>query len=129
MRALRRMAPLVCLLMLLQACSSSVRVPPDAMEEKSHQGDGRFRLELTDHTVYRFTRYTTTDSTLVIQALQEADERYGKAELPITVRRADIEYMTRTGTSWAPVLIIMGVVAVLGIVVVNMIENSFDESD
>lgn len=114
--------------MLLQACSSSVRVPPDAMEEKSHQGDGRFRLELTDHTVYRFTRYTTTDSTLVIQALQEADERYGKAELPITVRRADIEYMTRTGTSWKPVIIVAGIVAVIGIVLLVAYEKAMEDA-
>jgi hypothetical protein len=116
--ALRRAVGTACIFLALAGCSKPVEIPRDQFDAAAKEEKSYFRIQMADDSHYVVRRFALTDSTLVIEKLHQADERYNRTELPIVVPRADVASIAKYGldkdrTFWALVGLSATVLAIL----------------
>lgn len=118
----------VLILYVLTGCSKAVELRRADMDDAKYREPGSYRIRLENREQYLVRRFVVTDSTMVIEELMPADERYRawREELPVTIPRTDITSFAQLETDYvvsAAVGILMGSVILL-ILAVKSIEWS-----
>jgi hypothetical protein len=94
-------------------CMRSVEIPRNDVQA-SHQWHGYYQIKTT-HDQYTVKEFATTDSTLVIAALSNADRKYGRIDLPLSVRWDDVQSVSRQEVNAPKTVLIVGGTLVVAI--------------
>lgn len=118
----------VLIVLMLTGCSKAVELRRADMDDAKYREPGSYRIRLKGREEYLVRRFSVTDSTMVIEELMPADERYRpwRANLPVTVPLTDITSFAQLETDYvvsAGVGILMASV-ILAILAVKSIEWS-----
>lgn len=89
----RSLTVILVVTLIVAGCTKAVDVPREQFEATSHAPTGLHTIRTTDGSVYTVLRFSVTDSTLVIQSLDQSDGRYKKVALPIVLLLGDVESM------------------------------------
>lgn len=78
---------LVLIAVLVTGCSRGVHIQPAWWDARENVEPGSYRIRLHGRVEYLVRSYAMTDSTVVIQELLPADERFthGREQLPIEI--------------------------------------------
>jgi hypothetical protein len=115
MSSLRRAIALVLIAVTGAGCSKAVVIPRDQLSGRPETRVG-YRIQMVDGSHYTARRFSTTDSTLVIEKLNPSDSRHKKVTVPIVLSMNDIQSVSRLemreGLSFA-VVAFAGVIVIL----------------
>ena len=102
---------LLAIVMLSTACSKAVRMPPE--DWKTGLKPDTYRIRLHGRVEYLVGWYTLTDSTVVIEELLPADQRYvqGREQLPIAIPRDQVASIAKQRINWATTIPVMAICA------------------
>jgi hypothetical protein len=86
--------------LLVVSCSRAVEIPRADIDDPQYREPGSYRIRLKGREEYIAKRFSVTDSTVVIEQLHPADERYRQWEdaRPITIPIADVSSFARYKT-------------------------------
>lgn len=111
-RSLLIRRPIAVFLIALTAsgCTTAAEIPRSDVDNPAYREVGSYRIRQKGRKEYLVSRFSVTDSTVVVEALLPVDERYrmGRADLPIVIPLDEVTQIARTKTS---VLGTMGIVA------------------
>jgi len=82
------------LMCLFAACSKVNEIPREQMGAAEHRKPANYHIWKKTGDDYLARLYSLTDSTVVIQELQESDLRYKKQDMPIVVPLENVERIT-----------------------------------
>ena len=112
-----RTISMVLVVLLLVACSRAVEMPRDQLEAQEASKVGSYKVRLHGWNEYNVRRFSMTDSTVVIEELQDFDDHYKlkKHDMPIVVPLEEVEYIAVMETN-KPLTTGVVVIAVAGAV-------------
>ena len=123
----RRVMAWLVLVCVFGACAKVHEIPRDEIGAAGQQNAADYHIWMKGGDDYYARRYSVTDSTVVIQELQESDTRYKKQEMPIVIPLADVERVTVVKNKyWIPALV---GIAVAGIIAMVIVMDPIDFSD
>ncbi len=76
-------------------CTKAVNVPVDQVDSAAQVHGISHRITMIDGARYAVDRFSTTDSTVTIIKLNQADTRYKRVKLPIVLEKDDITSLER----------------------------------
>jgi len=104
--------------LMATGCSRSVTIPPGQFEEASRE-KAKHRIELSDGSDFTVRRFAVSDSTVVIHELDSSDERYGRAQLPLSVPRQDVTSISKQEVRYQTTFWVVGSALVLGFFLIH----------
>jgi hypothetical protein len=117
---------LLLVVLTATSCSKAVEMPRDQLENAPETHPG-YRIQMVDGSHYSAKRFSTTDSTLVIEKLNPSDSHYDKEKVPIVLSMNDVQSVSklelREGLSFA-------LVATFGVIIILLMNPpSFPATD
>lgn len=102
---------------LLLACSRAAEIPREQLKAQEYRKVGSYKVRLHGWNEYNVRRFSMTDSTVVIEELQDFDDHYKlkKHDMPIVVPLEEVEYIAVMETN-KPLTTGVVVIAVAGAV-------------
>ena len=93
MSALHRRIAVLMITAMVAGCSKAVDIPREDIDDVKYREPGSYRVRLEGRHEYLVKRFTVTDSTVVIEELLPADERFRleRASLPITLSSDEVQ--------------------------------------
>ena len=97
---MRRAAALALIAVVVTGCSKAVEIPRADIDDPKYREPGSYRIRTEGWNEYLVSRFSVTDSTIVIEGLLPSDERFrtGRNELPISVPRGEIASISQLET-------------------------------
>jgi hypothetical protein len=124
-RVLRTLAVCLCSL-ILTGCSRAVEIPWEETTDAEYRQPGSYRIRLKGWNEYYARRFSVTDSTVVIEELLEADDRYKlmKHEMPIVIPESEVTSISEMKTNWPVTAVLLAAGAtVVGFVILLIVES------
>jgi len=105
-------AAVILIASMTAACTKAVVIPRADWADYEKRIEGSYRIRLTSREDYLVRRFSTTDSTVVIEEMLPGDERYRtrRTELPIAIPLSEVESIAETRTNWG----VLGPVVLIG---------------
>lgn len=87
-----RVISLILIAFMAAGCSQAIDIPRSQIGDPAYREPGSYRIRVKGREEYLVRRFSVTDSTVVIEELMPADERYRfeRAALPMTVPRSNV---------------------------------------
>lgn len=98
---MRRAVALIVTAFMATGCSKTVEIPRSEIDEPQHREAGSYRIRVKTGEEFWAKRYSTTDSTIVVEELLPPNELRGTVVvvLPLVIKRSDVESIARTRSS------------------------------
>ncbi len=125
----RRGLALVLIAFLMTGCTKAVEIPPADIDKPEYRWPGSYRIRVTTHEEFLVRKFSTTDSTIVVEQLLSTDERYGSAKqpLPIVIPRANVASIAAISKSPSTGGIVIGGVIIGLAVFLILVSSNRDE--
>jgi hypothetical protein len=118
---------LVLIALMATGCTRVVEIPLAQLEGTAPDHKGKYRISTIDGSSYIARGFALSDSTIVIKKLDQDDERYRTAKLPVTLALRDVKTFEKL--EFPGIIIDLLVVAGLVAVAIFFIYLSYGTSD
>ena len=116
------------------SCSYYERVPRNSYRELDASDAERWKVETTDGTIYAVTRFSMTDSTLVMEEFARKVDSIGReyslvSGIPYVLRLDEVKRVEKWvgGNQSAPLIVVGLVVVVAAVLLVILTVNMMEE--
>jgi hypothetical protein len=102
-------------------CSKAVEIPRADIDDPKYREEASYRIRLEGREEYLANRFSVTDSTVVVEELLPADERYRleRTTLPITIPISQVSSIAQLETdAWKTYGVVLGIGAAITFLVV-----------
>lgn len=125
MSALYRRIAVLMIAVMVSGCSKAVDIPREDIDDAKYREPGSYRIRLKGWDEYLVKRFTTTDSSVVIEELLPSDERFrmGREELPQEISLSQVSSVSRMETNVPLTFAVSLVLGAVGWLIGSMIAS------
>ena len=104
----------LCVALIATGCSKAVEIPRSEIANEEYREPGSYRIRMKGWEEYLVTRFSVTDSTVVIEELSPSDERFRfqRESLPMTLPLSEVSSISRKETREKTMFLIVTLSAV-----------------